>query len=387
MTTTTEDRFEQIRDAVRAISRKYPHSYWKGLEVDGAYPADYVSEMIAAGFAGTMIPQEYGGLGLGIAEASVIVEEMSRQGGSGHAIHAEMFASEIIRQSGSDAQRSAILPKVSDGSLRLQAFAITEPDVGTDTTRIRTRAIRSGEGYKISGQKVFISRAANTDLMLVLARTTPLEECVKRVDGLSIFVFDVRDKIGNGMTLRRIPLMFNHHTYEVFFDDVEVPSTALVGEEGRGFRYLLAGLNAERILTSAESVGDGRYFVERAIKYAKERIVFGRPIGANQGVQFPIARAHINVEAADLMRWRAVELFDRGEPCGAEANMAKLLSSEAACEAANTAFQTYGGYAVAAEYDIERKFREVRHQLVAPVSTNMVFNYIGSHVLGMPRSY
>jgi acyl-CoA dehydrogenase len=384
---THEDRFEPIRDSVRAISRKYPNSYWKGLEAEGAYPSDYVTEMIAAGFAGTMIPEEYGGLGLGIAEASVIVEEMSRQGGNGHAIHAEMFASEIIRQSGSDAQRNAILPKICDGSLRLQAFAITEPDVGTDTTQIRTRALRSGESYKISGQKIFISRVANTDLMLLLARTTPVEECAKRVDGLSIFVFDVRDKIGNGITVKRIPLTFNHHTYEVFFDDVEVPATALVGEEGRGFRYLLAGLNAERILTSAESVGDGRYFVERGIKYANERIVFGRPIGANQGVQFPITRAHIDVEAADLMRWRAVELFDRGAPCGAEANMAKLLSSEAAWAAANAAYQTYGAYAVATEYDIERKFREVRHQLVAPVSTNMVYNYIGVHVLGMPRSY
>jgi acyl-CoA dehydrogenase len=384
---THEDRFEPIRDSVRAISRKYPNSYWKGLEAEGAYPSDYVTEMIAAGFAGTMIPEEYGGLGLGIAEASVIVEEMSRQGGNGHAIHAEMFASEIIRQSGSDAQRNAILPKICDGSLRLQAFAITEPDVGTDTTQIRTRALRSGESYKISGQKIFISRVANTDLMLLLARTTPLEACAKRVDGLSIFVFDVRDKIGNGITVKRIPLTFNHHTYQVFFDDVEVPATALVGEEGRGFRYLLAGLNAERILTSAESVGDGRYFVERAINYANERIVFGRPIGANQGVQFPITRAHIDVEAADLMRWRAVELFDRGAPCGAEANMAKLLSSEAAWAAANAAYQTYGAYAVATEYDIERKFREVRHQLVAPVSTNMVYNYIGVHVLGMPRSY
>jgi acyl-CoA dehydrogenase len=385
--TVSESKFDEIRELVRAISRKYPHSYWQRLEEEGAYPADYVSEMIAAGLAGTMIPEEYGGLGLGIAEASVVVEEMSRQGGNGHAIHAEMFASAIICRSGSDDQRKAILPKVSDGSLRLQAFAITEPDVGTDTTRVRTRAIRSGDFYKISGQKVFISRAAFTDLMLLLARTTPLEECAKPADGLSLFVFNVRDRIGKGITLRRIPLMFNHHTYEVFLDEVEVPLTALVGEEGRGFRYLLTGLNAERILASAEAIGDGRYFVERATKYANERIVFGRPIGANQGVQFPIARAHVEVEAADLMRWRAVELFDRGEPCGAEANMAKLLASEATWAAANTAFQTYGGYAVTAEYDIERKFREVRIQQVAPISTNMVLNYIGSHVLGMPRSY
>jgi acyl-CoA dehydrogenase len=385
--TTGRRKFDDIRDLVRTISNKYPHSYWHGLEADGAYPADYVTDMIEAGFAGTMIPEEYGGLGLGIAEASVIVEEMSYQGGNGHAIHAEMFASEIIYRSGSDDQRKDVLPKVSDGSLRLQAFAITEPNVGTDTTRIRTRAIRSGDTYKISGQKVFISRAENTDLMLLLARTTPLEECAKPADGLSLFLFDVRERIGNGITLQRIPLMYNHHTYEVFFDDVEVPSTALVGEEGRGFRYLLAGLNAERILASAEAVGDGRYFVERATKYANERIVFGRPIGANQGVQFPIARAHVHVEAADLMRWRAIELFESDEPCGAEANMAKLLSSEAAWEAANTAFQTYGGYAVAAEYDIERKFRETRIQQVAPISTNMVLNYVASHVLGLPRSY
>ena len=384
---TGEDKFEEIRDVVRKISRKYPLSYWRGLEAEGAYPSAYVAEMIGAGFAGAMIPQEYGGLGLGIAEASVIVEEMSHQGGNGHAIHAGMFASEVITQSGSDAQRQAILPKVSDGSLRLQAFAVTEPDVGTDTTRIKTRAIRTEGGYKISGQKIFISRAAYTDFMLVLARTTPLEECVKRADGLSVFVFDVRDKIGKSITLRRIPLMFNHHTYEVFFDNVEVPSSALIGQEGAGFHYLLRGLNAERILTSAQSVGDGRYFVERATKYANERVVFGRKIGANQGVQFPIARAHMQVESADLMRWRAIELFDLKKPCGSEANMARLLSAEACWEAANVAFQTYGGYAVAAEYDIERKFREVRLQQVAPVSTNMVLNYIGSHVLGMPRSY
>lgn len=385
--TDNRDRFGDIRELVREISRKYPHSYWQGLESEGAYPSEYVSDMIGAGFAGTMIPEDYGGLGLGIAEASVVVEEMSRQGGNGHAIHAEMFASEIVYRSGSDDQRKEILPKVSDGSLRLQAFAITEPNVGTDTTRVRTRAIRIGDRYKISGQKVFISRTANTDLMLLLARTKPLEECVKPADGLSLFLVDVPKSIGNGITLRRIPLMYNHHTYEVFIDDLEVPSTALVGEEGRGFRYLLTGLNAERILASAEAIGDGRYFVERATKYANERVVFDRPIGANQGVQFPIARAHVDVEAADLMRWRAIELFDRGEPCGAEANMAKLLSSEAAWAAANTAFQTYGGYAVAAEYDIERKFREVRIQQVAPISTNMVLNYIGTHVLGLPRSY
>jgi acyl-CoA dehydrogenase len=382
-----EGQYEEIREGVRSITQKYPNGYWRALDVDSAYPSEYVAELIAAGYHGAMIPEEYGGLGLGIAEASVIVEEMNRQGGHGHAIHAAMFAGEVLIRSGSEAQRKELLPSICDGSLRLQAFAITEPDVGTDTTRVRTRAVRCNGGYKISGQKVFISRVEFSDLMLLLARTTPLEECARPADGLSVFVFDIRGKIDNGIQIKRIPLTFNHHTYEVFFDDLEIPSSALVGEEGQGFRYLLAGLNAERILAASEAIGDGRYFVQRAASYASERVVFGRPIGANQGVQFPIARAHVQVESADLMRWRAVELFDRGEPCGAEANMAKLLASEASWAAGDTAMQTYGGYAFATEYDIERKFREVRIQQVAPISTNMVLNFIASKVLGMPRSY
>jgi acyl-CoA dehydrogenase len=377
-----------IRESVAALCEKFPAEYWRALEREHAYPSDFVAALLEAGYAGTMIPTEYGGLGLGIREASLIVEELNHHGANGNAIHAQMFASEVILQGGSDELKQRILPPVAAGELRLQAFSITEPSVGTDTTRITTTATRDGDVYRINGQKVFTSRAGYTDLMMILARTTPIAETPdKPARGLSVFVCDVRDAIGKSITIRPIDLMYNHHTYEVFFDDFEVPANALIGEEGRGFSYILAGLNAERILVAAECVGDGRFFIEKAVNYSKERVVFGRPIGQNQGVQFPIARSHIEVEAADLMRWKAVDLYDAGLPCGAEANMAKLLASEAAWSAANTALQTHGGYGVTAEYDIERKFRETRVQQVAPVSTNMVLNYVGSHVLGMPRSY
>lgn len=377
----------EIREAVRGLTAKFPSEYWREREKRSEYPTGFVQALTDSGFGGMMIPTDYGGLGLGVHQASVFVEELNRQGANGNAIHAQMFASEVIRQSGTEEQREAFLRPIAAGERRLQAFSITEPNVGTDTTRVATEAVRDGEVYRLNGQKVFVSRAAHTDLMMVLARTTSIDQVDKPAHGLSIFVCDVRDAIGKSITMQPIDLMFNHHTYEVFFDDFEVPASALLGEEGRGFRYILAGLNAERILVAAECVGDGRFMVDKAANYANERVVFGRPIGQNQGVQFPIARAYIEVEAADLMRWKAVELFDAGQPCGAEANMAKLLASEAAWNAANTALQTHGGYGVTKEYDIERKFRETRVQQVAPVSTNMVLNFVGSHVLGMPRSY
>jgi acyl-CoA dehydrogenase len=379
---------EEIRESIRELCEPFPSSYWRELERDKSYPVDFVAALQESGIGGAMIPTEYGGLGLGIREASLMCEELNHQGANGNAIHAQMFAGEVIIQSGSEELKQAVLPKVASGELRLQAFSITEPSVGTDTTRITTTATRNGDSYLINGQKVFTSRAAYTDLMMILARTSPVSDNPEKpARGISVFVADVRDAIGKSIRIQPIDLMYNHHTYEVFFDDFEVPASALVGEEGRGFYHLLAGLNAERILVAAECVGDGRFFVEKAVKYANERVVFGRPIGQNQGVQFPIARSHIEVEAADLMRWRAVELFDAGEPCGAEANMAKLLASEAAWGAANTALQTHGGYGITSEYDIERKFRETRVQQVAPVSTNMVLNYVGAHVLGMPKSY
>lgn len=387
---STEITDGEIREAVRGLTAKFPGQYWRDLEKRDEYPSDFVQALLDSGFGGMMIPTEYGGLGLGVHEASVFVEELNRQGANGNAIHAQMFASEVIRQSGTEEQRERFLRPVAAGDLKLQAFSITEPNVGTDTTRITTRAVRDGDVYRISGQKVFTSRAAQTDLMMILARTTPIDQVDKPARGLSIFVVDVREAIGKSIKIQPIDLMYNHHTYEVFFDDFEVPASALLGGEegeGRGFKAILAGLNAERILVAAELVGDGRFFVEKSVNYANERVVFGRPIGKNQGVQFPIARAHIEVEAADLMRWKSVELFDAGKPCGAEANMAKLLASEAAWNAANAALQTHGGYGVTREYDIERKFRETRVQQVAPVSTNMVLNFVGTHVLGMPRSY
>ena len=378
---------EDLRAGVRDLCRAFPDSYWRELDAARAYPAVFVKALTDAGYLAALIPEEYGGSGLGVTEASIILEEINRSGGNAGACHAQMYTMGTLLRHGSVAQKRAFLPKIATGELRLQAFGVSEPTTGSDTTQLKTLATRKGDKYIIRGQKVWISRAEHSDLLLLVVRTTPIEEVKKRTEGLSVLLVDMRRAVGHGLTIRPIRTMMNHATTELFFDDLEVPVDTLVGEEGQGFRYLIDGLNAERILIAAECVGDGRWFVERASRYAKERVVFGRPIGQNQGVQFPIARAHVNVEAADLMRVRAAELFDRGEPCGAEANMAKLLAADASWEAANVAVQTYGGFGFAEEYDIERKFRETRLYQVAPISTNLILAFVGEHVLGLPRSY
>ena len=378
---------QDLRNAVGELCRRFPDSYWRDLDREEVYPQEFVRTLTDAGYLAALIPEEYGGSGLGIMEASIILEEVNRSGGNSAACHAQMYIMGTLLRHGSEAQKREYLPKIASGELRLQAFGVTEPTTGTDTTQLKTMAVRNGDQYIVNGQKVWISRAEHSDLMLLIARTTPLEEVKKKTDGLSVFLVDLRTAVGNGVTIRPLRAMMNHATTEVFFDNLEVPAANRVGEEGRGFRYLLDGLNAERILIAAECVGDGRWFVERAVGYANERVVFNRPIGKNQGVQFPIARAHVNVEAADLMRMRAAEMFDAGRPCGAEANMAKLLAADASWEAANVALQTFGGFGFAVDYDIERKFRETRLYQVAPISTNLILSYIGEHVLGLPRSF
>ena len=376
-----------LRAAVRELCSRFPGAYWRELDAQEAYPEEFVKALTEAGYLAALIPEELGGSGLGIAEASIILEEVNRSGGNSAACHAQMYIMGTLLRHGSESQRQHYLPKIANGELRLQAFGVTEPTTGTDTTQMKTVAVRKGDRYLVNGQKVWISRVEYSDLMLLVARTTPLEEVKKKTDGLSVFLVDLKRAIGNGMTVVPIRAMINHATTEVFFDDLEVPVENRIGEEGKGFRYLLDGLNAERILIAAECVGDGRWFVDRACRYAGDRVVFGRPIGQNQGIQFPIARAHVNVEAADLMRIRAAELFDSDQPCGAEANMAKLLAADASWEAANVTMQTYGGFGFAQEYDIERKFRETRLYQTAPISTNLILSYIGQHVLGMPRSF
>jgi len=376
-----------LRNAVRDLCKAFPDSYWRELDQKRAYPDAFVKALTDAGYLAALIPEEYGGAGLGVTEASIILEEINRSGGNAGACHAQMYTMGTLLRHGSTAQKHAFLPKIATGELRLQAFGVTEPTTGSDTTQLKTTATRRGDQYIVRGQKVFISRAEHSDLLLLVARTTPLDQVKKRTDGLSILLVDLREAIGRGLTIHPIRTMMNHATTELFFDDLAVPVDALVGEEGRGFGYLVDGLNAERILIAAECIGDGRWFVERATRYANERVVFNRPIGQNQGVQFPIARAHVNVEAADLMRFRAAELFDRGEPCGAEANMAKLLAADASWEAANVAVQTHGGFGFAEDYDVERKFRETRLYQVAPISTNLILAYVAEHVLGLPRSY
>jgi acyl-CoA dehydrogenase len=378
---------QDLRKAVRELCRAFPDSYWRELDAARAYPDAFVKALTDAGYLAALIPEAYGGSGLGIAEASIILEEIHRSGGNAGACHAQMYTMGTLLRHGSDVQQRAFLPRIASGELRLQAFGVTEPTTGSDTTQLKTMATRRGDTFIVRGQKVWISRAEHSDLLLLVVRTTPIEQVAKRTDGLSILLVDLRKAIGHGLTIRPIRTMMNHATTELFFDDLQVPADALVGEEGKGFRYLIDGLNAERILIAAECIGDGRWFVERATRYANERIVFNRPIGQNQGVQFPIARAHVNVEAADLMRWRAAERFDRGEPCGGEANMAKLLAADASWEAANMAVQTHGGFGFAEEYDIERKFRETRLYQVAPISTNLILAYVAEHVLGLPRSY
>src|SRR5260221_3548826 len=378
---------EDLRRAVRDLCKAFPDAYWRELDAARAYPDAFVKALTGAGYLAALIPEEFGGSGLGVTEASIILEEINRSGGNAGACHAQMYTMGTLLRHGSLEQKRAFLPKIASGELRLQAFGVTEPTTGSDTTQLKTMATRAGDRYVVRGQKVFISRLEHSDLLLLVVRTTPLDEVKKRSDGLSILLVDLRQAIGHGLTVRPIRTMRNHATTELFFDDLEVPVDALVGDEGKGFRYLLDGLNAERILIAAECVGDARWFIDRASRYAKERVVFNRPIGQNQGVQFPLARAHVNVEAADLMRIKAAEMFDRGEACGSEANMAKLLAADASWEAANVAVQTHGGFGFAEDYDIERKFRETRLYQVAPISTNLILAYVAEHVLGLPRSY
>jgi len=375
----------EIRVSVRELCAQFPGEYWRELEPD-RYPEEFVRALTDNGWLAVLIPEEYGGAGLGLGAASVILEEINASGGNAAACHAQMYTMGTVLRHGSDEQKQRYLPKIASGELRLQAFGVTEPTAGSDTTQLSTFARRVDGGYVIKGQKVWTSRALHSDLMVLLARTTPLEEVERRSDGLSVFLIDMREA-GERMTIRPIKTMMNHSTTEIFFDDVEVPADALIGEEGRGFRYILDGMNAERVLIAAECIGDGHWFTDRARRYASERVVFGRPIGANQGVQFPIARAHVAVEAADLMRWKAAWLYDEGEPCAAEANMAKLLASEASWQAANACLDAHGGWGFAAEYDVERKFRETRLYQTAPVTNNLVLAYVGQHVLELPRSY
>jgi acyl-CoA dehydrogenase len=379
------DDLDPVRAAVRELCAAFPGEYWQGLEPD-RYPTDFVQALTRDGWLAALIPEEYGGSGLPMTYAGAILEEICASGANAGACHAQMYTMGTVLRHGSDEQKQRYLPRIASGELRLQAFAVTEPNVGSDTTRIQTRARRVEGGYRVSGQKIWTSRAEHSDLMLLLARTTPFDEVERKTQGLSLFLVDMREA-GDALTIKPIATMVNHATTEVFFDELFVPEDALVGQEGNGFRQILDGMNAERILIASECVGDGRFFVEKAAAYAGERTVFGRPIGANQGIQFPIAKAHAAIEAASLVRYKAAWLFERGEPCGAEANMAKLLGSEASWQAANACMDTYGGFAFAQEYDIERKFRETRLYSVAPVSNNLVLAHLAQHVLGMPRSY
>ena len=379
--------FEEIRQAVRALCSEFPASYWQKIDAEQAYPEQFVRALTQAGWMAALIPHEYGGAGLGLAEASVILEEINRAGGNSGSCHGQLYNMGTLLRHGSDQQKRKYLPRIAAGELRLQSMGVTEPTTGTDTTRLKTTAARRGDTYVVNGQKVWLSRVAQSDLMILLARTTPLSEVKKKTEGMSIFLVDVRAALGHGLTLRPIRNMVNHQTNEAFFEDLEIPAENLIGQEGRGFYYILDGLNAERALIAAECIGDGRWFIEKARRYASERIVFDRPIGKNQGVQFPIAQAHIEIEAADLMRWKACELFDRHQPCGAEANMAKYLAAKASWEAADVCLQTHGGFGFAAEFDVERKFRETRLYLVAPISTNLILSYIAEHVLELPRSF
>jgi len=379
--------YADIRAAVERLCADFPGTYWREHDRARSYPQEFVEALSAAGYLGILIPEVYGGAGLGIEAACAVLEAIHRSGCNGAACHAQMYTMGTLLRHGSEAQKQQYLPQIAAGALRLQAFGVTEPSSGTDTSRIRTTAVRHGDRYRINGQKVFISRTEHSDLMLLLVRTTPRDHVAKPTDGLSVLLVDLRAAVGNGLTIKPLATMMNHATTELFFDELEVPAANLVGEEGKGFSYILDSMNAERILIAAECVGDARWFVAKASAYASERQVFGRPIGQNQGVQFPIARAHVQSEAAALMVARAAALFDAGEKCGAEANMAKLLASEASAAAADMCIQTYGGYGFAEEYDIERKFRETRLYQVAPVSTNLILSYVGTHVLGMPKSF
>ncbi|MFN5177424.1 acyl-CoA dehydrogenase family protein [Limnohabitans sp.] len=381
------DRHQSIRDAVRDLCARFPDAYHRQIDQQRAYPEAFVDALTQAGWMAALIPQAYGGSGLGMAEASVIMEEINRSGGNAGACHGQMYVMNAIVRSGSARQKEQLLPRIASGALRIQSMGVTEPGAGSDTTQLKTSAVRKDGRWVISGQKVWTSRILHSDLMILLARTTPADQVRKRSQGLSCFLIDLRQAIGHGLTVRPIPNMVNHETHELFFDQLEIPEDSLLGPEGEGFAVILDGLNAERTLIAAECIGDGYWFIERARRYAGERVVFGRPIGQNQGVQFPIAQALIEVEAANLMRWQACERIDSHQSAGAQANMAKYLAAKASWEAANVCLQTHGGFGFACEYDIERKFRETRLYQVAPVSTNMIFAYLAEHVLGLPRSY
>jgi acyl-CoA dehydrogenase len=381
----SEDQ-QSIRLAVRELCNKFDDQYWQDKDRQHAYPEEFVQELTRAGWLAALIPEEYGGAGLNITEASIILEEINYSGGNSAACHAQMYIMGTLLRHGSPEQKQTYLPQIASGELRLQAFGVTEPDAGSDTTQIKTMAVRQGDRYIINGQKVWTSRYQHSDLMLLLARTTPLDQVKDKTEGLSVFLVDLRS-VGSSIEARPIEAMVNHETNQLFITDLEVPASALIGEEGKGFRYIIDGWNAERILIAAECIGDGRWFTEKASRYASERVVFGRPIGANQGVQFPIAQAYAHVEAADLLRYKAAWLFESGQPCGTEANMAKLLASQASWEAANVCLTTHGGYGLAVEYNIERKFRETRLFTVAPINNNLVLAFIGQRQLGMPRSY
>jgi len=384
---TKTEAYPDLRQAVRNVCQHFPASYWRDLDQQRAYPETFMRAMTEAGFLAPLIPQEYGGLGLSLTETSIILEEVNRSGGNSGTVHAQVYTMGTLLRHGSEEQKQRYLPEIAQGKLRLQAFGVTEPEAGSDTTQISTTAVRDGDHYVINGQKIYISRVQHSDLMILLARTTPRDQVHKKSEGLSVFIVDLREALAGGLSVTPIQTMLNNETNKLTFDHVRVPASNLIGQEGQGFRYILDGMNAERILIAAECIGDGRWFLEQATDRARERIVFGRPIGQNQGIQFPLAQAHIHVEAADLMRLRAATLFDQGQPCGAEANMAKLLAADASWEAANVTMQTFGGYGLTVDYDIERKFRETRLYQVAPLSTNLILAYIAEHVLGLPRSY
>ena len=387
MQSTIGTGFDEIREAVRALCADFPADYHRKVDEERGYPEAFVEALTRDGWMAALIPETYGGSGLGLAEASVIMEEINRAGGNSGACHGQMYNMNTLLRHGSEAQKQAYLPKIAAGELRLQSMGVTEPTTGTDTTKIKTSAVRKGDRYVVNGQKVWISRVQHSDLMILLARTTPLDQVAKKSEGLSIFLVDIKAARKSGMEVKPIRNMVNHETNELFFDDLEIPAENLIGEEGMGFKYILTGLNAERILIGAECIGDGYWFVNKATEYAKEREVFGRPIGQNQGVQFPITESFIEIEAADLMRFHACTLFDAGERCGAAANMTKYLAAKASWEAANACLQVHGGFGFAADYDVERKFRETRLYQVAPISTNLILSYVAEHVLGLPRSF
>jgi acyl-CoA dehydrogenase len=381
------NNYQDIRDSIQALCATFPAEYHRQIDEVRGYPQDFVNALTQAGWLAALIPEKYGGSGLGLAEASVIMEEINRSGGNAAACHGQMYNMNTLLRHGSEEQKERYLPGIARGELRLQSMAVTEPSTGTDTTKLRTTAVRKGDKYVINGQKVWISRVLHSDLMILLARTTPLDQVEKKSLGMSIFIVDIADAMANGMTVNPIRNMVNHETSELFFDQLEIPAENLIGEEGYGFRYILDGLNAERVLIAAECIGDGRWFLDKVVDYTKNREVFGRPIGQNQGVQFPIAEAKIEIEAADLMRFRACELFDSGQACGGEANMSKYLAAKASWEAANACLQFHGGFGFATEYDVERKFRETRLYQVAPISTNLILSYVAEHMLDLPRSF